>query len=291
MAAPYRAIVVLALTALASSPPTAAAETAVTLGGVEAVVWTPDTPVAKAPVVVFSHGIALCATQSRYLTEAAARAGYLVVAPQHADRNCVAAGEEPGDSEGFAGKPALLWTDGDYRDRRDDVRNVLAAMKTDERYRDADFTRIGLSATRSAATRCSGSPARGRRGRSTTCAPSSRCRRTCARTRARAASRSSRRRCCTRAARATSSRRPARRVPALARAEAYVEFAARRTTRGPTTAPATPRLRARWPAWAIAFLDRHVKGRTDVAFPDPKSPGIAKALRAPRASAHCISGL
>jgi predicted dienelactone hydrolase len=102
-------VAVLALTALAACPPATAAETAVTLGGVEAVVWTPDTPIAKAPVIVFSHGISLCATQSRYLTQAAALVGYLVVAPQHADRNCVTAGEEPGDSK-VAGKPALLWT-------------------------------------------------------------------------------------------------------------------------------------------------------------------------------------
>ena len=100
-----RAVVTLALTALVVASPARSAELAVTLDGVEAVVWTPDAPVARAPVVVFSHGIALCATQSRYLTQAAARAGYLVVAPQHADRNCVTAGEEPGDSRDSPASP------------------------------------------------------------------------------------------------------------------------------------------------------------------------------------------
>ena len=277
-----RPAVVLALTALAFATPLFAAENAVALGGVEAVVWTPDTPLAGAPVVVFSHGIALCATQSRYLTEAAARAGYLVVAPQHADRDCVVAGEEPGDSEGFAGKPALLWTDGDYRDRRDDVRKLVAAMKADERYRDADYTHIGLIGHS-----LGGYTVLGLAGAWPSWKLDG-----------------------VRAVVALSPYvRPYARTSGVAKLavpvlyeggtrdvftpflpgayerspapKRYVEFAGASHYAWTDGGPGDDAMRAAMAAWAIAFLDRHVKGRTDVAFPDPKSPGIAKALSAP----------
>ena len=50
-------------------------EQSLSLGGVDVVVWSnrseSSTP---QPVVVFSHGIALCATQARFLTQALANA-------------------------------------------------------------------------------------------------------------------------------------------------------------------------------------------------------------------------
>ena len=43
-------------------------------------------------------------------------------------------------------KPALMWSDRDYRDRADDVRNVVAALKTDARFRErADMTHLALA--------------------------------------------------------------------------------------------------------------------------------------------------
>jgi len=282
MACVRGSIAVLALTALAVCPTATAAETAVKLGGVEAVVWTPDTPIAKAPVVVFSHGISLCATQSRYLTQAAARAGYLVVAPQHADRNCVTAGEEPGDSDGFAGKPALLWTDGDYRDRRDDVRNVLAAMKTDERYRDADFTRIGLVGHSLGGYTVLGlagawpswtlDDVRAVVALSPYVRPYTRTGGV-AKLKAPVLYEGGTRDVFTPSLPGAYQRSPA--------PKAYVEFASTSHYTWTDDGPGDPSTRAAMAAWAIAFLDRYVKGRTDVAFPDPKSPGIAKALRTP----------
>jgi len=275
-------VVMLALTALVAASPAPAAELAVTLDGIEAVVWTPDAPVARAPVVVFSHGIALCATQSRYLTQAAARAGYLVVAPQHADRNCVTAGEEPGDSEGFAGKPAVLWTDGDYRDRRDDVRKVLAAMKADERFREADFARLGLVGHSLGGYTVLGLagawPSWKLDGVRAVVALSPYLR-PFARTNGIAKLR----------------------VPVMfeggtrdvftpfiagaydraAAPKAYVEFQSTSHYTWTDAGPGEASTRDAMAAWAIAFLDRHVKGLADTAFPDPKSPGLAKALRVP----------
>jgi hypothetical protein len=66
---------------------------------VDVVVWTPDgRAAARWPVVVFSHGIHMCANQSRFITQAMAAAGYLVIAPNHADANCSfnrGVGDEP----------------------------------------------------------------------------------------------------------------------------------------------------------------------------------------------------
>jgi dienelactone hydrolase len=56
---------------------------------VDAFVWIPDADAAaRWPVVVFSHGLFECANQSRFITEGIAAAGYLVIAPNHADAIC-----------------------------------------------------------------------------------------------------------------------------------------------------------------------------------------------------------
>jgi predicted dienelactone hydrolase len=119
-------------------------EQSLSLGGVDVVVWSnrseSGTP---QPVVVFSHGIGLCPTQTRFLTQALAHAGYLVVAPKHGDSSCDL---EPSLPDPTALKPALMWSDRDYRDRADDVRNVVAALKSDARFRErADMTRLALA--------------------------------------------------------------------------------------------------------------------------------------------------
>src|SRR5205823_6105338 len=86
-----RCLKALALCALAivAAPCQAVREQAIRLGDIDAVVWTSDvksdTP---RPVVVFSHGLYTCATQSRFLTEALADSGYFVIAPNHHDASC-----------------------------------------------------------------------------------------------------------------------------------------------------------------------------------------------------------
>ena len=129
----------------ANATSAAVEEQSLTLGGVNVVVWSnrseSSTP---QPVVVFSHGIGLCPTQTRFLTQALANAGYLVVAPKHGDSSC---GDlEPSLPDPTALKPPLMWSDRDYRDRADDVRNVVAALKSDARFRErADMTRLALA--------------------------------------------------------------------------------------------------------------------------------------------------
>lgn len=116
------------------------------IDGVDAVIWTPDDKTEhRLPVVVFSHGLYTCATQSRFITRAIADAGYFVVAPNHVDAVC-------GFSVGWftlsrmPGKPAMLWTDADYRDRAEDIRTLVAALPNDPRFSArVDMARLALA--------------------------------------------------------------------------------------------------------------------------------------------------
>jgi dienelactone hydrolase len=123
----------------------AATEQDVQVGGVDSVVWMPEKAIGRPlPVVVFSHGLYTCATQSRYITRAIADAGYLVIAPNHEDALCstgvgVALSRLPG-------KPPTLWSDADYRNRADDIRVVVAALRDDPRFAARiDLQRLALA--------------------------------------------------------------------------------------------------------------------------------------------------
>jgi predicted dienelactone hydrolase len=103
------------------------------IGGVDVVVWTPPTPVPpRWPVVIFSHGMYMCPTQSSQLTRSLADAGYLVIAPRHSDSTCKVS--LWADFSRLGMKPSLWWTDRDYRDRADDIRRVAEALPEDSRY-------------------------------------------------------------------------------------------------------------------------------------------------------------
>ena len=138
------ALILASACVLAASAVKAANEEATRIGGVDVVVWTSSAPSPDAqPVVVFSHGMSMCPTQSRYLTRAVADAGYLVIAPRHSDSNCRLAVWP--DISRLAWKPSLLWSDSDFRDRADDVRRLLRALAGDARFRGvADPARLAL---------------------------------------------------------------------------------------------------------------------------------------------------
>ncbi len=125
----------------------------VTIGTREAAVWYPATgieapydysksltgSVAKDaapatcqtfPLVVFSHGLGGCGIQSAFLTEQLARAGYVVVAPDHADAICTVRDglrKNPQRSEESLVLPET-WTEQTERDRRDDLVQTLDWM-------------------------------------------------------------------------------------------------------------------------------------------------------------------
>lgn len=125
------------------APARAAIEETVEIGDYAAVVWRDPAASAPQPVVVFSHGMYMCPTQSRYLMRALADDGYFVVAPRHADSNCQVS--LPAISRmGF--KPSLWWSENDYRDRAEDIRGLVEALRRDRRYASqADVTRLALA--------------------------------------------------------------------------------------------------------------------------------------------------
>lgn len=122
-----------------------AAEQRLKLAGEDVYLWSNGSAQAQ-PVIIFSHGFHGCATQSRFLMEAFAAAGYLVFAPNHADAAC------NGGSGRWSDKPATplrdpeAWTAKDFRNRADDIRCLLDTLRTDERFRTrADISRLGLA--------------------------------------------------------------------------------------------------------------------------------------------------
>ena len=127
----------------ALTPALAADEEAVQIGGIDAVVWSASQQTFEPqPLVMFSHAMHMCPTQSRYLMRALADAGYTVIAPRHADSNCRLSFPDL-SRQGF--KPSLFWSDNDFRDRADDVRRIVAALPKDVRYRNAvDVERLAL---------------------------------------------------------------------------------------------------------------------------------------------------
>jgi len=104
------------------------------------------------PLVVFSHGFGGCGTQSTFFTEALARAGYIVAAPDHKDSQCKI--DRPGhmsligllrNSEEPFLRPKK-WTDDTYRDRYHDMETVIDSMLKDPQFaRSIDSSRIGAA--------------------------------------------------------------------------------------------------------------------------------------------------
>lgn len=139
--------IVLCLVGTAAGIPAAVArEDSATLAGLHVTVWSPDHDTqGPLPVIVFSHGFHGCAVQSRFLTNALASVGYLVVAPNHRDAACGGGTARWSDrpEEPF-GDPAA-WTEATFRNRADDIRRLVAALKTDATWRArADANRLGL---------------------------------------------------------------------------------------------------------------------------------------------------
>lgn len=139
------ALVALACVVTMLSVATHAEERRLQREHVDAFVWTPDTDAgARWPVVVFSHGIHLCANQSRFITEAIAAAGYLVIAPNHADANC-SFNREARDEPRSTRASGAMSNDADYADRAYDIRAVLDALAADPQLLPrADLSRVAL---------------------------------------------------------------------------------------------------------------------------------------------------
>jgi predicted dienelactone hydrolase len=90
------------------------------------------------PLVVFSHGLGGCGTQSLFFTEELARHGYFVAAPDHDDAAFCTVDNTRGSfrnmkPQALLGDPAA-WTDQTYIDRRDDLEDLIDALLVDPAY-------------------------------------------------------------------------------------------------------------------------------------------------------------
>jgi len=123
----------------------------VTVGRLDVAMWKPvgPEPAAGFPVVIFSHGFGGCNTQSVFLMEALAHAGYMVLAPNHADAHCGSARQarlgRSDPEEPF--QKAEQWSDATYKDRRADMEAVLDAVLNAKSFQGVhvDAGRVGIA--------------------------------------------------------------------------------------------------------------------------------------------------
>jgi predicted dienelactone hydrolase len=148
MRAPISMMILAAIVAQASSD-----ATYIKIAGRDVAIWKPVTgaPKSEYPLIVFSHGFRGCATQSTFLMEAFAHAGYLVLAPNHHDAGCKADGKfsignlrniQPEESFEKGGE----WSAQTYQDRADDLKAILdAALQGPVNGISVDKTRVGIA--------------------------------------------------------------------------------------------------------------------------------------------------
>jgi predicted dienelactone hydrolase len=132
--------------------PTTSAESAFTYPGHFASAVARDAPVASCqtwPLIVYSHGFTGCGTVALFYTESQARAGYVVVAPDHKDSKCKV--DEPFQlplremSEEPFQRPDV-WDESTYRDRAADIRRVLDELPHERMFAGhIDRDRIGAT--------------------------------------------------------------------------------------------------------------------------------------------------
>lgn len=111
--------------------------------GLQVTIWQKAGQVEAAPLVVFSHGIYSFGKHSRFLTEALARAGYIVAAQTHADG---------------MGQPKYLiipdksflrpsaWSDSTFFDREQDIAKLLQFLHQDKRWQNQiDWSKVAMA--------------------------------------------------------------------------------------------------------------------------------------------------
>ena len=133
----------VALLTLALSARVGAQDRIVTLAGRDVAVWeAKGAGAGRAPVLFFSHGFGGCATGSAFLKRALAARGFWVFAPRHADAGCAPRSAAPVPAVPF-GLPAE-WSDATYVSRANDVLAVHGALQATPPFANRlDFSRVG----------------------------------------------------------------------------------------------------------------------------------------------------
>jgi predicted dienelactone hydrolase len=129
-----RGLLLLLLFFAVVTPARAAEENDYVLARRNVVIWD-NGGTEKKPLLIFSHGFHGCATQSRYLTDAWAEAGYLVIAINHADATCHGGTSHLFERATVPFRKIAAWDDKIYEDRAEDIRQVLDALRHHPGYR------------------------------------------------------------------------------------------------------------------------------------------------------------
>jgi predicted dienelactone hydrolase len=117
--------------------------TKTTIAGLDVAVWSPAGQ-GVYPLVIFSHGFGGCNTQSKFLMDAMASAGYLVVAPNHDDSKCGRGGSFGKPDESF--KTPEAWSDNTYVNRKNDIINLMNGLRSAPGLQGKiDWSRVALS--------------------------------------------------------------------------------------------------------------------------------------------------
>ncbi|MDR3615004.1 MAG: dienelactone hydrolase family protein [Candidatus Obscuribacterales bacterium] len=115
----------------------------ISIAGLKVAVWQPQALKQPAPLVIFSHGFHGRNTQSSFLMTAMAKAGYLVMAPDHDDANTL--GKPAAMRSEVAFKQADCWSETTYKKRGQDIENLLAALHKDPNWsKRIDWPKVAL---------------------------------------------------------------------------------------------------------------------------------------------------
>lgn len=111
------------------------------LAGLKLAVWSPADKDSPAPLVLFSHGFRGSNIQSSFLMKALSDAGYLVIAPNHKDAMREGGFVRPQQALGRPDK----WNENTYKDRADDLRKLLGALKNEPSWSSRiDWSKVAL---------------------------------------------------------------------------------------------------------------------------------------------------
>lgn len=116
------------------------------IAGLKVALWEPSlAPESKLPLVIFSHGFHGSNTQSAFLMRALAKAGYLVIAPDHRDAHWPQEQENSFRPE-ISFKEAGSWNDRTYKNRALDICNLLCALHEDSDWNcRIDWSKVALA--------------------------------------------------------------------------------------------------------------------------------------------------
>ncbi len=111
------------------------------IAGLDVAIWEAKDLSKPAPLVIFSHGFGGVNVQSKFIMQALADKGYLVMAPNHRDAHGLTAGLQPAMSF----QKSAQWSDKVYIDRHDDIVLLFTALKKDHDWKGRiDWSKVAL---------------------------------------------------------------------------------------------------------------------------------------------------